>query len=641
MQLRDLSPTASQCYVDFSVCNITKSQSDLFSGLFYSYKTCGTNVETYVQPISAVVSIGSTANTVEQVLSSGAMYLDSSDLELCEDEGVQQLVAVRIPRAGLPAGATLISARLLFIIDEVHDASQAAIIVAIRAQASASSAGFSSLPYDVSRRTTTSTNVTWAVPISVIVSEVLRTPDISPLLNELLGIPGWSESSPVVFTFERVAGEGIRWLESSQATSSGVLTPALELSWLPFSPPPPVKPPTPPAPPSPPLEPSPPSFPPSNPRPPFYPGGFDLVSTENGLRKALANFGGPGVVPTIRVFVPSGWTIDLSAPLVVDGLTVDLVSDGAGVLLRAINQSRVFIVRNGARLNLRLVSLCQGYAASGDGGALLISESSHVSLTNGSVTDSSAPSGFGGCIHVSGLSTLALTGVELRGCHANSGGSISASSGAQVTAMLASIISSRAEANGGSVEAKGSNTSVILTQSSIRDSRAGIAATPFRPRGGAIYVNTLATVILDHVSSEDTHIVQPIDALHRPWECQVATRLQVAASGGFLKTKSAYARLYDCHICHSTLFTSSQSSDAGGAISGHGVIVHKCKFTNCSSCTSGAVHHGSGQFVNSTFQSVSATVHGAAIFFDLSWHSQGTLSIPVGESAFVDLLNLL
>ena len=210
-----------------------------------------------------------------------------------------------------------------------------------------------------------------------------------------------------------------------------------------------------------------------------------------------------------------------------------------------------------------------------------------------------------------------------------------------MTAMLASIISSRAEANGGSVEAKGSNTSVILTQSSIRDSRAGIAATPFRPRGGAIYVNTLATVILDHVSSEDTHIVQPIDALHRPWECQVATRLQVAASGGFLKTKSAYARLYDCHICHSTLFTSSQSSDAGGAISGHGVIVHKCKFTNCSSCTSGAVHHGSGQFVNSTFQSVSATVHGAAIFFDLSWHSQGTLSIPVGESAFVDLLNLL
>eukprot|EP00966_Prymnesium_polylepis_P204464 4736878-Prymnesium_polylepis.1 len=82
-----------------------------------------------------VFSVSGRADSGEEQLSTGLMYVTSSDLELVHDEwlagynqsqraGMEQLVAVVFPMVDIPAGATVESARCLFVIDEVKPESE-------------------------------------------------------------------------------------------------------------------------------------------------------------------------------------------------------------------------------------------------------------------------------------------------------------------------------------------------------------------------------------------------------------------------------------------------------------------------------------------------------------------------------------
>ena len=160
----------------------------------------------------------------------------------------------------------------------------------------------------------------------------------------------------------------------------------------------------PPAPPEPPSPPPLPSTPPVPPPPPLWPGGYLVVLTEADLRGALLKASGSAFL-----FLPSGVTFDLAEPIVVDGRTVELLSEGGGATLRAANRTRLLVARNRANVTLRYISLHGGRAADDDGGgAVLASDGSRVMMSHGVVRNSTAPLGPGGGMAASRWSSLTL-----------------------------------------------------------------------------------------------------------------------------------------------------------------------------------------------------------------------------------------
>jgi hypothetical protein len=62
------------------------------------------------------------------------------------------------------------------------------------------------------------------------VGEDLNTPDLSPILNEIVALPDWASGSSLTIMFGHVSGSGTRWVESS-AAKGDVMTPALSVTY--------------------------------------------------------------------------------------------------------------------------------------------------------------------------------------------------------------------------------------------------------------------------------------------------------------------------------------------------------------------------------------------------------------------------
>ena len=174
----------------------------------------------------------------EQDVTSGTMYLTSSDLELMHDGSSQQVVGIIFPAVLLTSAdaATLTGTHLVFDVDEVRAQSAGDVTVRIFGELSASPAAYSSTLFDITSRTRTTATVTWAIPPSTTVHELLVSPDISSIVSEIIGLSAWAPGASVAIMFEHVSGNGIRWIESARENTLAAarhggfgMTPALEV----------------------------------------------------------------------------------------------------------------------------------------------------------------------------------------------------------------------------------------------------------------------------------------------------------------------------------------------------------------------------------------------------------------------------
>jgi hypothetical protein len=163
---------------------------------------------------------------------SGAMYLNSSDLELVFDDfnnQNNQTVGLRFDNIPLPGSATITGAYIQFTTDETNSV---VTNLNINGQYSGDASPFATNTNNISNRTLTSSQneVQWNnVPSwnSVGQSGInQRTPDISSLAQEILGHPNWVENNAMVFI---ITGSGTRFAESIDGSSSGA--PRLVLSY--------------------------------------------------------------------------------------------------------------------------------------------------------------------------------------------------------------------------------------------------------------------------------------------------------------------------------------------------------------------------------------------------------------------------
>ncbi|WP_420458434.1 endo-1,4-beta-xylanase [Neolewinella sp.] len=118
----------------------------------------------------------------------------SGDLDLGE-----KVTAIRFEQAGIPAGATVDSAFVQFTSQKPDQTGPMDVI--LYAEKVVNPAPLSNRQGNLSARSLTETQVAWnAVPDWLVLEErgpAQRTPDLSPLLTELLQVDGWSATQPV------------------------------------------------------------------------------------------------------------------------------------------------------------------------------------------------------------------------------------------------------------------------------------------------------------------------------------------------------------------------------------------------------------------------------------------------------------
>jgi len=133
---------------------------------------------------TTVTSTISTSNDDAEEASNGNMNLNSTDLELVQENSTQT-VGMVFRNLNIPQGANIIEAKLQFTTDETS--SQTTNLI-IRGEDINSASGFTSVNNNISNRTKTSAQTSWQVPSWNSVGQsgsAQRSPDIKSVVQEI------------------------------------------------------------------------------------------------------------------------------------------------------------------------------------------------------------------------------------------------------------------------------------------------------------------------------------------------------------------------------------------------------------------------------------------------------------------------
>ncbi len=168
-------------------------------------------------PLSVDVRVSASSDDAEE-RADGSMSLTSSDLELVYDGG-DQTVGMRFTGVAVPQGASIIAAHVQFQVDETGSG---ATVLTLEGEATDHAATFGSASRDVSSRTRTppSASVPWepaAWTRTRDAGPAQQTPDISPIIQEIVSRPGWASGNALVLI---VTGSGKRTAEAYDGVPS-------------------------------------------------------------------------------------------------------------------------------------------------------------------------------------------------------------------------------------------------------------------------------------------------------------------------------------------------------------------------------------------------------------------------------------
>ena len=161
--------------------------------------------------------------------SGGSVYFDSSDLELVYDAhngAGDQTIGLRFRSVPIPVGATITAAEMEFEVDQQHSTSTS---LNIYGEAVDDATGFANATNEVTDRlaaSSTSATVSWPGVLAPAQNQKLITPDLTGIVQEIVGRPGWNSGNDMVFFID---GTGKRELESYNGEASAA--PLLRVSY--------------------------------------------------------------------------------------------------------------------------------------------------------------------------------------------------------------------------------------------------------------------------------------------------------------------------------------------------------------------------------------------------------------------------
>jgi hypothetical protein len=169
--------------------------------------------------------IDSSFDDLEEDVSDGGYDDTSSDLELPSESagGSRQIIGLRFLKVPVPPGADITNAYIEFVCDEVKGGTQPVSLI-IEGELNPNPPRFSTAaPFNISSRPRTTAKVVW-VPVNwTAVDQKDQTPNITSVIQEIIGQPGWvSGSSLVIIITDDPANPstGVRCAEAYDGTSS-------------------------------------------------------------------------------------------------------------------------------------------------------------------------------------------------------------------------------------------------------------------------------------------------------------------------------------------------------------------------------------------------------------------------------------
>lgn len=161
------------------------------------------------------VQVPTNNDDAEQNITSNAMNLGSSDLELGSENGVEQLTGMRFTTVNIVETQTICAASLEFTVNTANPGAApfnydpAGLTIQAHAidDAPAIGAGGSNL----SARARTAASVLWNPGLWTTVGNVETSPDLTAIVQELIGTHGFTQNDDMVFLIE---GYGTRMAES-------------------------------------------------------------------------------------------------------------------------------------------------------------------------------------------------------------------------------------------------------------------------------------------------------------------------------------------------------------------------------------------------------------------------------------------
>jgi len=181
------------------------------------------------------IQVAGENDDMEQYLATGLSDPGSSDLELCNESGGDQIVGMRFNKLAIPNGATITKAWVVFEADEVGASKNInPCMLTIKGQAADNAPEFakdSVTPNLISGRPTTTASVTWSPPDWMVEHEKgagQTTPDIKAIIQEIVSRSGWASGNSIVIL---ITGTGRRYAEAFEGEPAG--GPILHIEYTP------------------------------------------------------------------------------------------------------------------------------------------------------------------------------------------------------------------------------------------------------------------------------------------------------------------------------------------------------------------------------------------------------------------------
>lgn len=211
------APTTATTFSDIGTYVVRLTATD---GELTTTDDVSVTVNNTIAPATAIdVPVRLSADDAEEVATTGAILLSSSDLELVKDT-TDQVVGLRFSNVAIPSGSVITQAWVQFETDEL---SGAAVSLTIRAEATDNALSFTATPFNVSSRPRTVASASWVPPPWTLLQERgagQRTSSLTHVLQEVVARPGWIAGSAMAIV---LTGTGTRTAEAFDGTAAPVL----------------------------------------------------------------------------------------------------------------------------------------------------------------------------------------------------------------------------------------------------------------------------------------------------------------------------------------------------------------------------------------------------------------------------------
>lgn len=195
----------------------------LFLLCFWSALSAQTNTVTW--EISVPIQEG-TDDVEEQP--DGWIYGNSTDIELTEDTGAEQLIGLHFKGVNIPDDATVEGAYLQFTCDEV---STGACNLSIQTEATGNASAFDfDTSFHLADKNLSATQISWS-PEDWLLEEasgpLQRSPDLTTLIEELRSLPDWQVGNAINII---ISGTGQRTAEAFEGNAAAAARLVITLS---------------------------------------------------------------------------------------------------------------------------------------------------------------------------------------------------------------------------------------------------------------------------------------------------------------------------------------------------------------------------------------------------------------------------